>query len=267
MKLDKKVIVITGSSSGIGETLANYFVAKGHTVYGLSRSVNSDLKFNHIPTDVTDRDNVFRSIQQIVKESKRIDVLINNAGIGMMSSVEDVKKEDFDKLLNVNVYGVIYNMQAVLPLMRKQSSGHIINISSIASNHGLPFRGYYSASKSVVERITEAARLENQKTGIEICSLALGDIKTQIAENRIYSTVSAFYKEKFQKLLKVIDEEVDKGTKPEKLAPLIEKLINRKNLKSHYTIGKPIQKFSITLKRILGQRYFEKLLAGYSKLD
>ncbi|MGB6093390.1 MAG: SDR family NAD(P)-dependent oxidoreductase [Moheibacter sp.] len=265
--MEKKVIVITGSSSGIGETLAGYFAAKGHTVYGLSRSKGNQSNFTHIPTDVTDRGNVFRSIAQIIEKSGQIDVLINNAGIGMLGTVEDVKREDFDKLLNVNVYGVIYTIQAVLPLMRKQASGHIINISSIASNHGLPFRGCYSASKSVIDRLTEALRLENQKTGVEIFALSLGDIKTSIADSRIYSTVSPFYKSKYKKLQVIIDDEVDHGMKTEKLVPIMEKFIYRKNLKSHYTVGKPIQKFSITLKRILGQRYFEKLLARYSKLD
>lgn len=265
--MDKKVIVITGSSSGIGESLANYFVDKGHSVYGLSRTKKGKPKFSHISTDVSNQENVFRSVQQIMDEVGRIDVLINNAGIGMLGTIEDVKKEDFDKLLSVNVYGVIYAIQAVLPLMRNQGYGHIINISSIASNHGLPFRGCYSASKSVVDRITEAVRLENQNTGVEIFALSLGDIKTPIAESRVYSTVSSFYKEKFQKLQKIIDKEVENGMKPEKLSPIIERFFDKKNLKSHYTIGKPIQKFSITLKRILGQRYFEKLLANYSKID
>lgn len=262
----QKIIVITGSSSGIGEALANYFLDKGHQVYGLSRSKKENTKFVHIPTDVTDQNNVYASIQKIVEESGRIDVLVNNAGIGMLGAIEDLKKEDFDKLIDVNVYGSVYTMQAVLPLMRLQKSGHIINISSIASNHGLPFRGCYSASKAVIDRITESVRLENQDTGIEIFTLNLGDIQTPIAESRIYSTVSGFYKTSFQKLQAVIDEEVTRGMPADKIPPLVENFIRRKNLKSHYTIGKPIQKFSVTLKRILGQRYFEKLLASYSKL-
>ncbi len=265
--MNQKVIVITGSSSGLGESLANYFTDKEHIVYGLSRSKKDKTRFNHIATDVTNRENVMRSVQQIIDESGRIDVLINNAGIGMLGAVEDVKKEDFDKLLNVNVYGCIFAIQAVLPLMRFQKSGHIINISSIASNHGLPFRGCYSASKSVIDRLTEALRLENQKTGIEISSVSLGDIRTPIAESRVYSTVSQYYKNQFKKLEIIIDEEVDKGLKPEKVAPQIERLIRKRNLKSHYTIGKRIQRFSVTLKRVLGQRYFEKLLARYSKLE
>lgn len=267
MKKQKKIIVITGSSSGIGESLANYFTERGHLVFGLSRTKNKNLKFKHIPTDVTNRENVYRAIQQIFTETGRIDVLINNAGIGMLGTIEDVKKEDFDKLLNVNVYGVIYSIQEVLPIMRNQKSGHIINVSSIASNHGLPFRGCYSASKSVIDRITESIRLENQNTGVEIFALSLGDIKTSIAESRIYSTVSVYYKNQYQKLQKIIDQEVDKGLDPKKIPPKVEKFIYKKGLKSHYTIGKPIQRFSITLKRILGQRYFERLLANYSKLD
>lgn len=265
--MNQKVIVITGSSSGIGETLANHFVEKGHIVYGLSRSRKDRIQFKHIATDVTNKTNVFQSFQQIFFETGRIDVLINNAGIGMLGAVEDVSKEDFDKLLDVNVYGVIYTMQAVLPLMRKQKSGHILNVSSIASNHGLPFRGYYSASKSAVDRITEAVRLENQHTGIEIATLNFGDIKTGIAESRIHSTASKFYQNQLKKLNEIIDEEVENGTEPEKLIPIIEKFIHKKNLKPHYNIGKPIQTFSVTLKRVIGQRMFEKLLARYSKLE
>lgn len=265
--MNKKVIVITGSSSGIGETLANHFVDKGHTVYGLSRSRKDKVRFHHIATDVTNKENVLQSVQQIIKEAGRIDVLINNAGVGMLGTIEDVLKEDLDKLFNVNLYGAIYMMQAVLPLMRGQKSGHILNVSSIASNHGLPFRGYYSASKSAIDRMTESVRLENQNTGIEIITVNFGDIKTPIAESRIHSTVSPFYKKSYDKLTEVIDEEVDKGLEPGKLIPVIEKLINKKNLKPHYNIGKGIQKFSVTLKRVIGQRMFEKMLAKYSKLD
>src|SRR5690606_29228449 len=152
--MNPKVIVITGTSSGIGETLANYFVKKGHTVYGLSRSRQDKIAFHHIATDITIKENVIQSVQQIINEAGRIDVLINNAGVGMLGAVEDVTKEDLEKLLNVNLFGVIYTMQAVLPLMRLQKQGHILNVSSIASNHGLPFRGFYSASKSAIDRIT-----------------------------------------------------------------------------------------------------------------
>lgn len=265
--MNKKVILITGSSSGIGEVVANYYVKKGHTVYGLSRSKQDGIDFYHIATDVTNKENVFHSVQQVINEAGRIDVLINNAGVGMLGAIEDVTKEDLDKLWNVNFLGLVYMMQAVLPLMRLQGSGHILNVSSIASNHGLPFRGFYSASKSAIDRITESARLENRKTGVEIATLNFGDIQTPIAESRIQSTVSGFYKSKYEKLIRSIDKEVEQGMKPQKLVPVIDRLIHSKNLKPHYHIGKPMQTFSVTLKRVIGQRKFEQLLARYSKLD
>lgn len=260
-------MVITGSSAGVGLTLANYFQQKGYIVYGLSRSSKGDEQFKHIPTDVTNKENVFRSIEQIIAESKQIDVLINNAGIGMLGAIEDASKEDVDKLFNVNIFGTLHTIQAVLQHMRTRGKGHILNVSSIASNNGLPYRGYYSASKSAIDRMTEALRLENRNTGVEITTLNFGDIKTNIAESRVKSTVSEYHKNRYNQLVADIDEEVKHGTSPEKLIPIVEKLMNQKGLKPHYYIGKRMQRFSVKLKNILPQKAFENILAKYSKLD
>ncbi|MBF0596555.1 SDR family NAD(P)-dependent oxidoreductase [Faecalibacter rhinopitheci] len=266
--MQSKVIVITGSSSGVGLTLANYFHDKGHQVYGLSRSKKGQEKFMHIATDVSDKENVERTFQQILAETNnRIDVLINNAGIGMLGAVEDASKNDIEKLLNVNVYGPIYTMQEVLPVMRAQKYGHILNVSSIASNNGLPFRGYYSASKAMIDRLIESARLENRHTGVEITTLNFGDIKTNIAEGRVKTFVSSFYKKKYDEMVADIDHEVAQGTPTEDLIPIIEGIMNQKNTKPHYYIGKTMQKFSVTLKSILPQKVFENIIAKYSKLD
>ncbi|WP_313375974.1 SDR family NAD(P)-dependent oxidoreductase [Chishuiella sp.] len=266
--MQSKVIVITGTSSGVGLTLANHFQSKGHKVYGLSRSSSGQEKFIHIPTDVSNKENVKQSFQQILSETdQQIDVLINNAGIGMLGSVEDASKKDIEKLLNVNVYGTLYTMQEILPVMRKQKSGYILNVSSIASNNGLPFRGYYSASKSMIDRLVESVRLENRNTGIEIATLNFGDIKTNIAESRVKSFVSKFYQNRYDAMVADIDHEVDLGTPTEDLIPIIEKIISQKNLKPHYYIGKSMQKLSVTLKSILPQKVFENIIAKYSKLD
>ena len=266
--MQSKVIVITGSSSGVGLTLANYFHNQGHKVYGLSRSKKGKELFTHIPTDVSDKENVSNSFREILQETNnRIDVLINNAGIGMLGAVEDATKSDIEKLLDVNVYGPIYTMQEVLPVMRTQKSGHILNVSSIASNNGLPFRGYYSASKSMIDRLIESARLENRNTGVEIATLNFGDIKTNIAEGRVKTFVSSFYKSKYDAMVADIDHEVALGTPTEDLIPIIESIMNQKNLKPHYYIGKTMQKFSVTLKNILPQKVFENIIAKYSKLD
>lgn len=265
--MNSKIIVITGSSSGVGLTLANYFHKKGHTVYGLSRTSKGNEDFRHIATDVSSKENVEASFQTILKEQKRIDVLINNAGIGMLGAVEDATKEDIEKLLNVNLYGSLFTMQAVLPIMREQKQGHILNVSSIASNNGLPFRGYYSASKSAIDRLTEAIRLENRHSGVEITTLNFGDIKTNIAESRVKTFVSQVYKDRFEAMVTDIDKEVQHGTPTEDLIPIIERLMFQRNLKPHYYIGKQMQKLSVTLKKILPQRIFETIIAKYSKLD
>lgn len=266
--MQSKVIVITGSSSGVGLTLANYFHDKGHQVYGLSRTAKGQKKFKHIATDVSDKDNVKRSFQQIFSETNnQIDVLINNAGIGMLGAVEDASKADIEKLLDVNVYGPIYTMQEVLPTMRSQKSGYILNVSSIASNNGLPFRGYYSASKAMIDRLIESARLENRHTGVEIATLNFGDIKTNIAEGRVKTFVSKFYQKRYDAMVADIDHEVQDGTPTEDLIPIIENILAQQNLKPHYYIGKSMQKFSVTLKNILPQKMFENIIAKYSKLD
>ena len=266
--MQSKVIVITGASSGVGLTLASYFHSVGHQVFGLSRSKNDQIQFRHIKTDVSNKEEVKKAFQQIFKETNnKIDVLINNAGIGMLGAVEDASKEDIEKLLNVNVYGSIFTLQEVLPVMRQQQSGHILNVSSIASNNGLPFRGYYSASKAMIDRLIESARLENLNTGVEIATLNFGDIKTNIAEGRVKSYVSNFYKSKFDAIVKDIDHEVGEGTPTEDLIPVIEDIINQKGLKPHYYIGKAMQKFSVKLKSFLPQKMFEGLIARYSKLN
>jgi len=266
--MQSKVIVITGTSSGVGLTLANYFQEQGHKVYGLSRTAKGQEKFRHITTDVSNKESVKQSFQQILSETdQRIDVLINNAGVGMLGSVEDASKEDIEKLLNVNVYGTIYTMQEVLTIMRKQKSGYILNVSSIASNNGLPFRGYYSASKSMIDRLVESVRLENRNTGIEIATLNFGDIKTNIAESRVKSFVSKFYQNRYDAMVADIDHEVELGTPTEDLIPIVEKILSQKNLRPHYYIGKSMQKLSVTLKSILPQKVFENIIAKYSKLD
>ena len=156
----KKIIIITGTSTGIGFTLAEFFGKKGHKVFGLSRK-NVDSKFfTAIPTDITDNAQVQNAISKILETEKRIDILINNAGMGMVGSVEDSSQEEILRLFNLNLVGSVQMMSAVLPKMREQKSGKIINISSIGSEMGLPFRGFYSASKSALDKVTEAIRYE-----------------------------------------------------------------------------------------------------------
>jgi len=260
-------IIITGSSTGIGFALAEYFGKKGHQVYGLSRKNTESEFFKTIPTDITDHSQVENAISEILKAEKRIDLLINNAGMGMVGAVEDSTQEEILKLFNLNLVGAVQMMTGVLPKMREQKSGKIINISSIGSEMGLPFRGFYSASKSALDKVTEAIRYEVSPWKIDVCTLHLGDIKTKIAENRVKTKVSEPYKKTFEKIYSLMNSHVDDGSEPAGVAEYIEKLITKKSWKAHYYFGKFGQKIGVPLKWILPQNFYENLMKKYNKMD
>ncbi len=260
-------IIITGTSSGIGFALAEYFGNKGHKVYGLSRKHTESNYFSSIATDVTDPDAVQNAIAEVLKTETKIDVLINNAGMGMVGSVEDSVKEDILRLFNLNLVGAVQMMSAVMPNMRTHKSGKIINVSSIGSEMGLPFRGFYSASKSALDKVTEAMRYEVYPWNIHVCSLHLGDIKTNIAENRVRTQVSEPYQSVFNKVYALMNSHVGDGTEPLEVAEYIDRLLSKDRWKAHYYFGKFGQKIGVPLKWILPQGTYENLMKKYNKLD
>lgn len=263
----KKTIIITGTSSGIGFVLAEFFGKQGHRVYGLSRKYSESRFFTSIPTDVTDNDAVQNAISEVLKTENRIDVLINNAGMGMVGAVEDSTKEDILKLFNLNLVGAVQMMSTVMPKMRENKFGQIINVSSIGSEMGLPFRGFYSASKSALDKVTEAMRYEVDQWNISVCSLHLGDIKTNIAENRVKTKVSEPYKKVFDKVHALMNSHVGDGTEPLEVAQYVESLLLKNRWKAHYYFGKFGQKIGVPLKWILPQNTYENLMKKYNKLD
>ncbi len=262
-----KTIIITGASSGIGLALAEYFGKKGNKVYGLSRKVVNSDYFVSIPTDITEKNQIDNAISEILKKETKIDVLINNAGKGMPGAVEDSTKENILELFNLNLIGAVQMMTAVLPKMREQQSGKIINVSSIGSEMGLPFRGFYSASKSALDKVTEAMRYEVYPWNIHVCALHLGDIKTNIAENRVKTNVSEPYKEVYDKVHAVMNAHVDDGTEPLEVAIYVDKLLQKSKWKAHYYFGKFGQKIGVPLKWILPQNTYENLMKKYNKMD
>jgi len=260
-------ILITGTSAGIGFTVAEYLGKKGHLVYGLSRKNTESRYFKTIQTDITDNNQVQNAIAEILRTETRIDVLINNAGMGMVGAVEDSTQEEILKLFNLNLVGSVQMMTAVLPKMREQKLGKIINISSIGSEMGLPFRGFYSASKSALDKVTEAIRYEVSPWNIEVCTLHLGDIKTNIAENRVKTNVSEPYQTTFNKVYSLMNAHVDDGTEPVEVAEYIAKLLEKKTWKAHFYFGKFGQRIGVPLKWLLPQNFYENLMRRYNQLD
>ncbi|HLV50514.1 MAG TPA: SDR family oxidoreductase [Flavobacterium sp.] len=265
-----KVVLITGGSSGIGKTVGNYLQTKGYKVYGSSRNPENvtDSSFPLIAIDVRNSQTIQQAVQEIIDKEGKIDVLINNAGVGITGPVEEIPLDEIQNNFHTNVFGPIEMMKAVLPFMRNQKSGLIINVTSIAGYMGLPFRGIYSASKGALELITESIRMEVKPFNIKVTNVAPGDFATDIAARRFHAPVleDSAYKEVYGQQLATIDTHVNDGGDPVEMAKAIDAIIQTKNPKVHYKVGAFMQKFSIFLKKILPDTVYEKILMNHYKI-
>jgi len=266
-----KVVLITGGSSGIGKSIALYLKTKDFIVYGTTRDLNKFddfLGFHLIEMDVTKPNTVTKAVSDIIIKEGRLDILINNAGIGITGPIEETPHEEITKTFNTNFHGPLHVMKAVLPHMRKQKSGLIINITSIAGYMGLPYRGIYSATKGALELATEALRMETKDFGVHITNLAPGDYATNIASGRFHAEIlnNSPYKEPYSKTLNLINKGVNDGDDPIEVARMVLKIIQKKKPKVHYKVGTFMQKFSIKLKKLLPDKVYEKLLLNHYKL-
>ena len=264
-----KVVFITGASSGIGKSIANYLHEKNYKVYGTSRNPkNIDVSFSLVALDVTKEDTIKTAIEEVVQKEGKIDVLINNAGKGITGPIEDTPTEEMRDNFETNFFGVINVIKEVLPFMREQKQGLIINTTSIAAYMGLPFRGVYSASKGALELITESLSMEVKAFGVNVVNVAPGDFATNIAAGRYHTPVfeNSAYKEKYEENLALMDNHVDSGADPIQMAKKVQAIIETKNPKIHYKVGAFMEKFSIVLKRILPDKVYEKLLMNHYKL-
>ena len=174
----KKVCVITGGTSGIGLCTAQAMLEKGYTVYELSRRAEGAPGMKHIMADVTKEETLAAAVQEILKQEDHIDVLINNAGFGISGAVEFTKTEDAQHQLDVNFFGMVRMNRQVLPVMRRQCHGRIVNLSSVAGAIPIPFQTYYSASKAAINSYTMALANEVKPFGIQVCCVQPGDIRT-----------------------------------------------------------------------------------------
>jgi len=265
-----KVIFITGASSGIGKAIGEFLHHKNFKVYGTSRNperIENSL-FPLVRLDVRNVESIKLAVTEILSKEERIDVVINNAGVGITGPLEEIPTEEIKNNFETNLFGPIEVMKAVLPQMRKRKKGLIINITSIAGYMGLPYRSVYSASKGALELISEAISMEVKEFGINVTNVAPGDFATNIASGRYHAplTKDSDYEKSYGTTLKMMDAHVDGGSNPNDMAEAIFKIINTKKPKIHYKVGAFMQKFSIVLKRILPDMVYEKLLMNHYKL-
>lgn len=265
-----KVVLITGASSGIGQAIAQYLAQQSYTVYGTSRKPKNDIEngVHMLALDVTKPETIIAAVTSLLDREGRVDYLINNAGMGITGPLEETPDVETRKVFETNYFGALEVIKAVLPTMRKQRSGMVINITSIAGYMGLPYRGIYSATKGALAITTEAYRMELREFNVKMTTVAPGDFATNIAASRYHAPVleNSPYKENYKNTLTLMDEHVDKGMDTAIMAKVIKRVMESENPKVHYRVGFFMQRFSIALKRMLPDTWYEKLLLNHYNL-
>lgn len=247
-----KVAVITGASAGIGLATAKLFIKRGYKVYNLSRKPADGVE--SIPTDVSDKGNVFQSVEKIVKIENRIDVLINCAGFGISGAVEDTAEDAVRKIFDVNYFGTLFAIQAVLPVMRANGGGTIINLSSAGAPLSLPFQAFYSCTKSAVTSLTEALRIEVKPFNIKVTEILPGDVKTEFTARREKNkSNSIVYGERIDRSVGKMEKDEQNGMPPDVIANIAYKLAEKKN-PPVYVVGGGSYKILVALGRYLPKR-------------
>lgn len=231
---DKRIVVITGCSSGIGRECVRYFESKGDIVIGLARH-NEDCD-NFYCCDISSEENVKKVMNMIGARYRRIDVLINNAGYGLSGAVEMVPNGEIEKLYDVNILGAINCYKYAMPYMRKGSE--IINIASACALFPLPYRGLYCSSKAGLHMLSLSLAMECAPLGIKVVSVCPGDIKTNFTKNRVkVFETNDRYKDRIENAARAIDSRQDKRMSVVGVARKIYNISTKRSPRPYYIIG------------------------------
>lgn len=233
-----KIAVITGAGSGIGLATARMLREKGYIVYNLSRHPAENEKNRFIFADVSDSATIEAAIEKIIDECGKIDLLVTSAGMGVSGAVEFIDEKEMKRQFEVNLFGTINTVKAVLPQMRKQKSGKIICISSVAAVYSIPFQAYYSASKAAINSFTDALTNEVKPFGIEVATVMPGDISTGFTAARSKTnTGDDIYSGVIGTAVSAMEKDENNGMTPDSVAKLIVKLAEKKHVAPLYTAG------------------------------
>jgi len=260
--MNKKVIFITGASSGLGKACADYLLKKKHIIFGTSRDADfTKLKYNEyginlLPLELQNEGSIKKAIDFVISSCGKIDVVINNAGYGFASPIEDAPIEEVRKLFAVNFLGTVSVIQQVVPIFRSQSSGLIINVSSLAGRFSLPFNGFYAGTKFALEAISESLYMELRGTNIRVVLVEPGDMFTNFTNSRKeFIKSNSYYKELFNIALNITKRDEESGADPNTIAESINKIINSKKPKFRYAVGKEVW-YIVLLHSILPNKIF-----------
>lgn len=265
-----KTALVTGASSGIGASAVELLLAEGATVYAAARRVDKmqDLKIKGakiLSLDITQESSITSAVRQIEDEQGSVDILINNAGYGSYGAIEDVPMDEARRQFDVNIFGLARLTQLVLPKMRENRYGKIVNISSVGGKIYTPFGGWYHATKHALEGMTDALRLEVKKFGIDAVIVEPGGIATEwgaiSAENLIKTSGNGVYTEQARKTAERMDQMYASGrlSDPEVIGKIIVKAVTATRPRTRYAAG-AMSGLVLFLRRWLTDRAFDRLV-------
>jgi len=270
---NSKIVVITGCSSGIGFATAVEFSKNNFTVFPTMRNLAKkneledelDSSEDILQLDVTDNTSIDNAISQIESKYGRIDILVNNAGYALFGSFEDTSIEEFKQQMDTNLFGTIRLMKKVIPLMKKNNSGKIINISSIAGLVGFPFMSSHISSTFALEGLTETIRYELKKFNIQLSLIEIGGVKTKFIENKILAKdalTNPDYSTRLKNYLDMIEGIFDKSISPDIIAKKIVEIVNLEIILPRYLTGNDSQQIT-SQKKLLPPLEYEKYMLDF----
>ena len=273
---DKKIILITGASSGIGFDAAQMLAQQGHKVYAAARRVElmEPLKafgVQVLKMDVTDEVSIQQGVETVLQAEGRIDVLVNNAGYGFLGTIETVPMAEARRQLEVNVFGLARLTQLVLPYMRKQGSGRIINTSSIAGKMVIYMGGWYNVTKYSVEAFSDALRMEMKPFGVDVVMIEPGAIKTDwgiiAAQHLKESSADTAYEEIGTQWANNIDwyYKTNMLSKPSAVAKAICHAVNSRHPRARYRVGR-FSHFGVLLHALMPARWWDAMMRKGGKI-
>ena len=248
-----KTLILTGGSSGIGKAAAELFADNGYRVYELSRHGKSVGGIVHIDCDVTNEQQVREAVAKVIENDHRIDVLLSNAGFGISGAVEFTDTDDARRQFDVNLFGALNVVKAVLPQMRQQHDGMILFTSSVAAVLSIPYQSFYSASKSAINALALALRNEVAQFGIRVSALMPGDVSTGFTAARDKSDAGAQVYKSMRKAVETMENDERGGMSADRLARKMLWIVTRRNPAPLYTEGFNYQVFWL-LEKILPKR-------------
>jgi NAD(P)-dependent dehydrogenase (short-subunit alcohol dehydrogenase family) len=262
MMSNERTVLITGASAGIGKATAALLAQQGFRVFGTSRQpVRDNNDFPMIQLDVASEQSVASCVTAVIRQAGRLDVLVNNAGIGLLGALEETSFVEAKALFETNFFGMVRMVNAVLPEMRERKKGLIVNIGSLAVNFAIPFHGYLTASKAAVNCYSDVLRLEVQPFGIRVALVEPGMVRTHLddqwAKLKVASALPDYAPVENEVLLK-LEEASRKSSDPQAVAKAILNVIQSRSPASHYLVGK--ERWYVLLNRILPAPVMESVI-------